>query len=75
MNGRNKSQKITIDDLKQMVINQDETVWNVKQLASVIGASEEAVRKRIKRNVIPAHKEGRSWYILKSEYISNLRNK
>lgn len=73
--GKRTSNKVTIQDLKQMVIDTEETVWNVKQLADFIGTSPQAIRKRITRGAIPAHKEGHSWYILKSEYIRNLRTK
>mgnify|MGYP002516491294 FL=1 len=73
MNGKRKSQRITIDNLKQMVIDSDETVWSVQQLADNIGTTADAIRKRIQRGTIKAHKQGHSWYILKSEYIAGLR--
>lgn len=73
MNGKSKSKKISIDTLKQMVIDSDETVWSVQQLADVLGTSVHAIRKRIQRGAIKAHKQGHSWYILKSEYIAGLR--
>lgn len=44
-------------------------------MAQMLGISTQAVRKRILKGHIPAHKEGRLWYILKSEYISNLRSR
>lgn len=72
---RTSPSKVTIQELKQMVIDSEETIWNVAQLAEIIGTSPQAIRKRIMRGAIPAHKEGHSWYILKSEYISNLRCK
>ena len=58
-----------------MVVNTEDTVWNVQTLAIELGTTPAAIRKRIQRVAIPAHKEGRSWYILKSEYISNLKAK
>ena len=70
-----KSQKITVDELKQIVIDSEETVWSVDAMAQMLGISTQAVRKRILRGLIPAHKDGRLWYILKSEYISRLRAK
>ena len=73
MNGKRKSQRITIDNLKQMVIDSDETVWSVQQLADNIGTTADAIRKRIQRGTIKAYKQGHSWYILKSEYIAGLR--
>lgn len=74
-NGENKSTRITVNDLKQMIVDTEETVWSVAQLAEHIGSTPQAIRKRILRGAIPAHKEGHSWYILKSEYIRNLRAK
>ena len=74
-NGRKKSQLISIDDMKQIVIDSEEQVWTVETLAQMLGISAQGVRKRILKGLIPAHKEGRLWYVLKSEYISNLRSK
>ena len=74
-NGERKSSRLTIGDLKQMILDTEETVWSVAQLAELLGTTPQAIRKRIRRGYIPAHKEGHSWYILKSEYISNLRAK
>lgn len=73
--GEKTSTRITVDELKQMIIDTEETVWSVAQLAAHIGSTPQAIRKRIIRGAIPAHKEGHSWYILKSEYIKNLRAK
>ncbi len=75
MVGKMRSQKITVDELKQIVIDSEETVWSVDAMAQMLGISTQAVRKRILRGLIPAHKDGRLWYILKSEYISRLRAK
>ena len=74
-NGENKSRSLTIADLKQMIIDSEETIWSVAQLAELLGTSPQAIRKRINLGAIPAHKEGYSWYILKSEYIRNLKAK
>lgn len=75
MVGKMRSQKITVDELKQIVIDSEETVWSVDAMAKMLGISTQAVRKRILRGQIPAHKDGHLWYILKSEYISRLRAK
>lgn len=75
MLGKTKSPKISVDELKQIVIDKEETVWNVSDFAKEFGISSQAVRKRIQRGLIPAHKDGGMWYILKSEYISRLRSK
>lgn len=73
--GKSKSKLLTIDDLKQMVIDQEETVWTVLQLARILGTTPQALRRRISRGYIPAHKERRKLYILKSEYIKALKSK
>lgn len=75
MAGKIKSRTITVNELKQIVIDSEETVWSVEAMAEMLGISPQAVRKRILRGLIPAHKDGRLWYILKSEYISRLRSK
>ena len=72
--GKPKSQRISNDDMKKIVIDQEETVWSVGALAKELGITKQAVRKRIERKLIPAHKKGRLWYILKSEYISAIRD-
>lgn len=71
--GKAKSQRISDDEMKKIVIDQEETVMSVGALAKELGISTQAVRKRIERKLIPAHKKGRLWYILKSEYISAIR--
>ena len=71
--GRPKSLRISDDDLKKIVTDQEETIWSVERLAEELGISRQAVRKRIERQLIPAHKNGRMWYILKSEYINSIR--
>lgn len=75
MLGKTKSQMVSVDDLKQIVIDKEETVWSVSDFAKEFGISSQAVRKRIQRGLIPAHKDGGMWYILKSEYICRLRSK
>lgn len=71
--GRPKSPRFSDDDMKKIVIDQEETVMSVAALAKELGISTQAVRKRIERKLIPAHKKGRLWYILKSEYINAIR--
>lgn len=71
--GKTKSLRISDDEMKKIVIDQEETVMSVIALAKELGISTQAVRKRIERKLIPAHKKGRLWYILKSEYINAIR--
>ena len=75
-NGVRKSRQLSIDDVKkQMVVDCLERVMSVNDFAKFVSKSPEAIRKRIQRGLIPAHKEGRNWYILKSEHVSSLRKK
>ena len=71
--GKTKSLRISDDEMKKIVIDQEETVMSVSALAKELDISTQAVRKRIERKLIPAHKKGRLWYILKSEYINAIR--
>lgn len=71
--GKTKSLRISDDEMKKIVIDQEETVMSVSALAKELGISTQAVRKRIERKLITAHKKGRLWYILKSEYINAIR--
>ena len=57
------------------IIDINDEVINVRQLSEMLSISRWAVLKRIQRGIIPAHKEGTRWYILKSEYVAQLRNK
>ena len=52
-NGENKSRSLTIADLKQMIIDSEETIWSVAQLAELLGTSPQGIRKRINRGAIP----------------------
>ena len=74
--GAKKSRQPSIEDVKkQMIIDCMEKVMSVNEFAKFVSKSPEAIRKRIQRGLIPAHKEGHSWYILKSEYVNSLREK
>lgn len=72
--GKNKSKLLTTDDLMQIVRDQEETIWTVVQLARELNTTPQAIRQRIRRGYIPAHKEGRKLYIFKSEYIKTLKS-
>lgn len=49
--GRPKSPRISDDDMKKIVIDQEETVMSVAALAKELGISTQAVRKRIERKL------------------------
>ena len=40
----------------------------------MLGRKECTIRRRIENGLLPAHKVGRCWYILKSEFVDSLRN-
>ena len=46
----------------------------VRDVASMLGRKECTIRRRIENGLLPAHKVGRCWYILKSEFVDGLRN-
>lgn len=75
MIGKRRSPNKTYEDLKQVVIDSEETIYSVETLAKELDTSVDAIRKRINRGLIPAHKNGRMWFILKSEYVRSLREK
>ena len=76
--GETKSQRITCDTRQAPIvshlINVNDEVWTVQQLAARLSLTSGAIVKRIRRGSIPAHKQGNYWYILKSEYIDRLKS-
>ena len=56
------------------VLNTSDTVYTVPDIALMLGRKECTIRKRIEKGLIPAHKMGRCWYILKSELVAELRD-
>lgn len=59
--------------MAERLLNVNDQAFTTKELADILGISHWAVLKRISRGQIKAHKQGVSWYILKSEYIEGLR--
>lgn len=56
------------------MVNTSDTVYTVPDIARMLGRKECTIRKRIEKGLIPAHKMGRCWYVLKSEFIAELRD-
>jgi excisionase family DNA binding protein len=56
------------------MLNASDTVYTVRDIANMLGRKECTIRRRIENGLIPAHKVGRCWYILKSEFVGCLRD-
>lgn len=68
----NKS-KVNNTTLAQNIHDCNEIVMNLDEAGNWLGKSREAVKKMCQRGMIPAHKNGKTWYILKSEVVQRLR--
>ncbi|MBQ7443846.1 MAG: helix-turn-helix domain-containing protein [Bacteroidaceae bacterium] len=60
--------------LAQQIVDCNDTVMTLDDAAVFLGKSREAVKKMCQRNQIPAHKERKSWFLLKSEVVNWLRS-
>ena len=69
--GQSMSNALT---MSRGMVNTSDTVYTVPDIARMLGRKECTIRKRIEKGLIPAHKMGRCWYILKSEFIAELRD-
>src|SRR5574344_2072519 len=70
MKGRNMNS----DSGNKVMLNASDTVYTVRDVANMLGRKECTIRRRIENGLLPAHKVGRCWYILKSEFVDGLRN-
>lgn len=59
--------------LAQRIIDCNDTVMTLDDAAAFLGKTREAVKKMCQRDQIPAHKERKSWLLLKSEVVNWLR--
>lgn len=57
------------------MIDVNDHLMTVKDLATIMHLSEAAIRQRIFRKQIPARKLGKYWYILNSELMGSLRER
>jgi len=55
------------------LIDVNDTVLSVEDVAEMLRISPWGVRKRILRGQLPAHKRGKRLYILKSELVDSIR--
>ena len=69
--GQSMSNALT---MSRGMVNTSDTVYTVPDIARMLGRKECTIRKRIEKGLIPAHKMGRCWYVLKSEFIAELRD-
>lgn len=86
-NGRTNSQRVSLEEtdgktvqstIKAMltangIVDATDTVYTVPDIAKMLQRKECTIRRRIENGLIPAHKMGRCWYILKSELVAGLR--
>lgn len=59
--------------LAQRIVDCNDTIMTLDDAATFLGKTREAVKKMCQRNQIPAHKERKSWLLLKSEVVNWLR--
>lgn len=70
-----RARKKKTNRIDSSLTDTQEVIYTVSQLAEELGTTPAAIRKRIARGFIPAHKEGRKLIILKSEYVRSLRER
>ncbi len=70
-----RARKKKTNRIDSSLTDTQEVIYTVSQLAEELGTTPAAIRKRIARGFIPAHKEGRKLIILKSEYVGSLRER
>ena len=63
------------NSIVKQFVNINETTLKVEEVAELLGISRWGVLKRIERQLLPAHKDGRRWYLLKSELMEYLRER
>ena len=73
-NGKRKASMTDFMAASHGVLDTSDTVYTVPDIALMLGRKECTIRKRIEKGLIPAHKMGRCWYVLKSEFIAELRD-
>lgn len=61
-------------DTNHGIVDTSDTVNTVPDIARMFRRKECTIRMRIEKGLIPAHKMGRCWYILKSELVAGLRD-
>ena len=62
------------NSIVKQFVNVNDKPLKVEETAELLGISRWGVLKRIERGLLPAHKNGRRWYLMKSELIEYLRN-
>jgi excisionase family DNA binding protein len=62
------------NSIVKQFVNVNDRPLKVEETAELLGISRWGVLKRIERGLLPAHKNGRRWCLMKSELIEYLRN-
>lgn len=73
MNNKTKTNGNTT--LSQRLIDCNDTVMTLDDVAMFLGKSREAILKMCQRKQLPAHKHLRTWMLLKSEVVAWMRNR
>ncbi|MBR5657037.1 MAG: helix-turn-helix domain-containing protein [Prevotella sp.] len=62
------------NSIVKQFVNINEKPLKVEETAELLGIGRWGVLKRIERGLLPTHKNGRRWYVLKSELMDYIRN-
>ncbi|SDM08200.1 helix-turn-helix domain-containing protein [Segatella bryantii] len=60
-------------NIVQRLADIDDEILSVDETAQILFVSKWAIFKKIKRGVLPAHKQGHRIYLLKSEVVNKIR--
>lgn len=63
----NEEIKLALGEIKRSVIVMMKNVWNVKDLALILGISESRIRHMASEQVIPSYKQNGSLYFKRDE--------
>ena len=59
--------------LAERLANAADSILTVEKVAEFMGISKWGVLKKIERGQLPAHKNGRRWYMTRSELVDFLK--
>lgn len=59
--------------LAEKLVNATDSPLTVEKVADYLGITKWGVLKKIERGQLPAHKNGRRWYMMRSELVEYLK--